>query len=187
MGLAASDRQLIEQIAVGDGQALQRLFARHQVRIFRFITRIVRNHAVAEELANEVFIEVWRNARRYEGRSSATTWMLAIAHHKASSALRKRTEAPLEDAMAASIADDGDTPEIAAQKRDKGSLLRACINRLSPEHRAVLDLVYYHEQSIEDVSSVLGIPEATVKTRMFYARKRLSELLEGAGVDRGWP
>ena len=85
------------------------------------------------------------------------------------------------------IADTDDNPEVVAQKADKGAIMRRCLDGLSAEHRAIIDLVYYHEQSIAEVSAVLGIPEATVKTRMFYARKKLSELLKAAGVDRGWP
>ena len=73
------------------------------------------------------------------------------------------------------------------QKADKSAILRRCIDALSPEHKGIIDLVYYHEMSISEASEVLQIPENTVKTRMFYARKRLSELLEAAGVDRGWP
>ena len=65
--------------------------------------------------------------------------------------------------------------------------LRTCIDMLGHEHRDVVDLVYYHEKSVEEVSLILGIPEATVKTRMFYARKKLSGLLAAAGIDRGWP
>jgi len=65
--------------------------------------------------------------------------------------------------------------------------LRDAIEQLSPEHKAVIDLVYYHEMTVSEVSEVLDIPTNTVKTRMFYARKRLSELLEKAGIDRGWP
>jgi RNA polymerase sigma-70 factor (ECF subfamily) len=65
--------------------------------------------------------------------------------------------------------------------------MRRCIAALSPEQGAVVDLVYYHECSVEDVSAILSVPANTVKTRMFYARKRLSELLIAAGVDRGWP
>ena len=76
---------------------------------------------------------------------------------------------------------------MVAQKADKGALLRRAMEQLSPEHREIIDLVYYHEMSIGEVSEVLGIPENTVKTRMFYARKRLSEILKAAGVDRGWP
>jgi RNA polymerase sigma-70 factor (ECF subfamily) len=66
-------------------------------------------------------------------------------------------------------------------------MMRQCLTKLSAEHREVIDLVYYHEKSVEEVAGIVGIPEATVKTRMFYARKKLSELLKEQGIDRGWP
>jgi RNA polymerase sigma-70 factor, ECF subfamily len=183
----ADDRQLIAGLAADDQRALRTLIARHQLRVFRFIVRIVRNEAVAEELTNEVFLEAWRNAKTFEGRSSPSTWLLSIAHNRAVSALRKRREQSWDEETANEIADSGDDPEVVAQKADKGAIMRRCIDGLSAEHRAIIDLVYYHEQSVAEASVVLGIPEATVKTRMFYARKRLSELLKAAGVDRGWP
>jgi RNA polymerase sigma-70 factor (ECF subfamily) len=65
--------------------------------------------------------------------------------------------------------------------------LRRCLQALTPDHREVIDLVYYHDKSVEEVAEIIGIPEATVKTRMFYARRKLSELLKAAGIDRGWP
>ena len=71
--------------------------------------------------------------------------------------------------------------------RAKGAVLREFLTKLSVEHREVIDLVYYHEKSVEEVAEIVGIPEATVKTRMFYARKKLSELLKERGVERGWP
>ena len=85
------------------------------------------------------------------------------------------------------IEDEADTPEVTAQKLSKAEALRRCLADLSPEHREVIDLVYYHERSVDEVSEILGIPEGTVKTRMFHARKRLSEILKAAGIDRGWP
>ena len=87
----------------------------------------------------------------------------------------------------AAIEDPADDPETVIQKKDKGAALRECLTKLSAEHREVIDLVYYHEKSVEEVAEIVGIPENTVKTRMFYARKRLSELLKAAGIDRGWP
>ena len=89
--------------------------------------------------------------------------------------------------MAEGIEDEADTPEVSVQKLSKAAALRRCLAQLSPEHREVIDLVYYHERSVEEVGQVLGIPENTVKTRMFYARKRLSEILRQAGIERGWP
>jgi len=61
------------------------------------------------------------------------------------------------------------------------------LTALSPEHREIIDLVYYHEKSVEEAAEIVGIPENTVKTRLFYARKKLAELLKAAGVERGWP
>ncbi len=128
-----------------------------------------------------------RQAGRFEARSAVSTWLLAIARFKALSALRKRTDVELDEETAAAIVDPSDNPEEAIQKKDKGELLRECLKSLSPEHREIIDLVYYHEKSVDEVAEIVGIPENTVKTRMFYARKRLSDLLKAAGVDRGWP
>jgi RNA polymerase sigma-70 factor (ECF subfamily) len=183
----AQDAQLIMRIAAQDQAALRGLYARHQTRVFRFLLRLVRQEAIAEELTNEVFMEAWRHAASFEGKSSAATWLLSIAHHRAVSSLRRRREQSWNEEEAAEIADAEDDPEVQLQKTDKASLLRRCLEALSPEHREVIDLVYYHEMSIGEVSSIVGIPESTVKTRMFYARKRMSELLKTAGVDRGWP
>jgi len=182
-----SDEALIERIAAGDKLAMQVLFARHQVRVYRFVLRLVRDQSVAEELVGEVFLDVWRQAGRFEARSTASTWLLAIARYKALSALRRRTDQELDDDKAATIEDPGDSPEVAVLKKNKGDVLRQCLTALTPEHREIVDLVYYHEKSVEEVAQIVGIGENTVKTRMFYARKRLSELLKAAGIDRGWP
>ncbi len=166
---------------------MQVLFARHHVRVYRFVLRIVRNEAGAEDLISEVFLDVWRQADRFEGRSAVSTWLLAIARFKALSSMRRRPDEELDEEAAGAIEDASDTPEVSLQKKDKSGLLRKCLEQLSREHREVIDLVYYHEKSIEEVAEIVGIPEATVKTRMFYARKKLSELLKAAGLDRGWP
>jgi RNA polymerase sigma-70 factor (ECF subfamily) len=182
-----SDEVLIARIAGGDRLAMQVLFARHHVRVFRFVLRLVRNEATAEDLISEVFLDVWRQAGRFEGRSAVTTWMLSIARFKALSALRRRPDEELDDEAAEQIEDHADDPEVALAKKDKGAVLRQCLSALSAEHREVIDLAYYHEKSVEEVAEIVGIPEATVKTRMFYARKKLSELLKERGIDRGWP
>jgi len=184
---ATSDEALIGRIATGDKVAMQVLFARHHVRVYRFVLRRVRDQTQAEDLISEVFLDVWRQAGKFEARSAVSTWLLAIARYKALSALRRRPDEELDEETAAAIEDPGDNPETALEKKDKGEILRKCLTALSPEHREIIDLVYYHEKSVEEVAEIVGIPENTVKTRMFYARKRLSELLKAAGVDRGWP
>jgi RNA polymerase sigma-70 factor (ECF subfamily) len=184
---ATSDEALISRIAAGDRLAMQVLFARHHVRVYRFVLRLVSNPTLAEDLISEVFLDVWRQAGKFEARSAASTWLLAIARFKALSALRRKPEGELDEEAAGAIEDPADDPEVSVQKKDKGEILRKCLTALSPDHREIIDLVYYHEKSVEEVAVIVGIPEATVKTRMFYARKKMSELLKAAGVDRGWP
>jgi RNA polymerase sigma-70 factor, ECF subfamily len=184
---ATSDEVLIGRIANGDRLAMQVLFARHHVRVFRFVVRLVRNETTAEDLISEVFLDVWRQANRFEGRSAVSTWLLAIARFKALSALRRRPEEELDEDTAGAIEDPSDDPEIVLEKKDKSALIRKCLTGLSAEHREIIDLVYYHEKSVEEVAEIVGIPENTVKTRMFYARKKLAELLKAEGIERGWP
>ena len=184
---ATSDEVLIGRIANGDRLAMQVLFARHHVRVFRFVVRLVRNELTAEDLISEVFLDVWRQADRFEGRSAVTTWLLSIARFKALSALRRRPDEELDEETAGAIEDPSDDPEVALDKKDKGAIIRKCLTGLSAEHREIIDLVYYHEKSVEEVAEIVGIPENTVKTRMFYARKKLAELLKAAGIERGWP
>jgi len=184
---ATSDEVLIGRIAKGDRLAMQVLFARHHVRVYRFVLRLVGNPSAAEDLISDVFLDIWRQADRFEGRSAVSTWMLAIARFKALSALRKKPDEELDEETAEKIEDTADDPEVALQKKDKSAVLRKCLQELSPEHKEIIDLVYYHEKSVEEVAEIVGIPENTVKTRMFYARKKLAELLQAAGVERGWP
>src|SRR5712692_10581174 len=184
---ATSDEVLIGRIASGDRLAMQVLFARHHLRVYRFVLRLMRDESVAEDLISEVFLDVWRQADRFEGRSAVSTWLLAIARFKALSLLRRKPDEELDEETAGAIEDRSDDPEVSIQKKDKSAALRKCLQALSPEHREVIDLVYYHEKSVQEVAEIVGIPEATVKTRMFYARKRLSELLKTVGIDRGWP
>ena len=184
---STSDDVLIGRIATGDRLAMQVLFARHHVRVYRFVLRLVRDESVAEDLISEVFLDVWRQAGRFEGRSQVSTWLLAIARFKALSALRRRPDEELDEETAEAIEDPSDDPEVVLDKKDKSAAIRKCLEKLSAEHREIIDLVYYHEKSVEEVAQIVGIPENTVKTRMFYARKRLAELLKAAGIERGWP
>ena len=172
----ASDETLVARIAEGDKLAMHSLFARHRTSVYRWLLRFVGNEAAAEDLLSEVFLDVWRQADRFEGRSSVSTWLMSIARFKALSARRRRTDTELDEAIEATIADPADDPEVTLQEKDRGELLRRALNQLSLEHRQIIDLVYYHERSVEESARILGIPAAAVKTRMFYARKKLAEL-----------
>jgi len=176
-GESSSDEALIRQIAAGDQSAMRALFARYRMPLYRWLLRLVDDEALAEDLLSEVFLDVWREAASFEARSSVSTWLLAIARYKALSACRRRADVELDEATVATVPDIADDPEITLQKKDRAEALRRCLPRLSLEHREVIDLAYYHSKSVKEIAEIVGINEATVKTRMFYARKKLAELV----------
>jgi RNA polymerase sigma-70 factor (ECF subfamily) len=180
----ASDEALVARVADGDRRAIRLLLARHQQTVFRFVLRFVADRATAEDIVSEVFIELWRQAARFEGRARLSTWLLAIARNKALSVMRQHVDQPLEDSVAEAIPDDAATAEENLDAAKRGAILRDCLTRLSPAHREIIDLVYYHEKSVEEAATIVGAPAATVKTRMFYARRRLAELVKAAGIER---
>lgn len=184
---ASDDAALVASIARADRAALEELYRRYHKRVFLFIRRFESNIAIAEDLANDVFLELLDRAPAYEGRSSVSTWLLGIARFKALSEIRKRRNNVDPDDAMGEMEDQGDTPEVSALKTDKGAALRKCIEALSQKHRVVVDLVYYHEKSIAEVAQILELPPNTVKTRMFHARQALSGMMSAAGLDRGWP
>jgi RNA polymerase sigma-70 factor (ECF subfamily) len=176
-----SDAALIAKVAAGNRLAMQVLFARHHARVYRFILRLLGSEPAAEDLTSEVFLGVWRHAHRFEARSSVTTWLLAIARYKALAELRRRPQLACDEA-AAQTSDPADDPEATFAIKHRGEIVRDCLGRLSRRHREVIDLVYYHGKSVQEAAAILGIPGNTVKTRMFHARKNLSELLAARGV-----
>ena len=180
VGETSSDEMLVQGVAAGDKLAMQALFGRHRTAVYRWLLRFVGNETVAEDLLSEVFFDVWRQANRFQGRSSVTTWLLAIARFKALSSRRRRTDVELDETVEATVADPADNAEVVLQKKHQSELLREALTNLSPEHREIIDIVYYHEKSVEEAAQILGIPPATVKTRMFYARKKLAELVQAA-------
>ncbi len=180
----ASDEALIKAIALGDRRAMEVLYTRHHVRVYRFSLRITGNTALAEDIVSEVFFDVWRQAGGFKSNSQVSTWLLAIARNKALSALRRRVDQPLEDEKVATIEDPADDPEVMVHGKERSAIMQKCLSQLSAAQREVIDLVYYHEKKVEEVAQIIGVPASTVKTRMFYARQRMGELLQGAGYSR---
>ena len=119
---SASDEDLIDRIAKGDRLAMRVLYARHHVRLYRFALRFVNSAAAAEDVISEVFLDVWRQAGKFERRSAVSTWLLSIARFKALSSMRRKPEEELDDEVAGAIEDTADDPEVTVQKKDKGAV-----------------------------------------------------------------
>jgi RNA polymerase sigma-70 factor (ECF subfamily) len=174
-------------IAQGDRRAMHMLFARYRARVYRYALRLTKDDAVAQDLVNEVFLAVWRQSARFEGRSQVCTWLLAIAGNMAAAALKRRPLESVDQSLADSVPDLADDPEVATGKLQEKSILAACISKLSPHHREIINLIYYREKSITEVAEIIGVPRSTVKTRMFYARNEIAELLKEHGSEWARP
>jgi RNA polymerase sigma-70 factor (ECF subfamily) len=183
----SSDEALIERIADRDQLAMRALFGRHRTALYRWLVRLVGDAALAEDLLSEVFLDVWRQAAVFEGRSSVSTWLLAIARYKALSARQRRsvpTEA-MDDIVTASVADPTAGPDDEYEHKDSARYLRRCLAALPAEQAMLIELVYYRDKSVKEAAILAKIPENTVKSRMFLARKKLSVLLAAADLGSG--
>jgi len=147
------DQALVERIGKGDQAALQALYARHSVKIFRFVARLLRDEGRAEDIVSEVFIDVWKSAARFEGRSAVGTWLLTIARNKAISNLRRSRDQELDDDVASQIVDESDDPEVRLQKKGKSDLLRSCIMKLSPERWSTSSIITRNRSKRSRLSS----------------------------------
>jgi len=179
---APTDDLLLRQVANGDKAAMHIIFVRHRAKVLRFIQRIVHDSAIADDIVSQVFLDVWRSAQRFEHRARVSTWLLAIARFKALNALRRRSFASIDDDEAMDVRDPGATPEEHYERSQWHRALHARIRQLSPPHRRIIDLYYYRELSIDEVSRAIGVPPATAKSRLFYARKQLASLLLNDGI-----
>jgi len=176
------DEQLIARIASGNRLAMRVLFARFNERVYRFALRLTGDEGFAEDVVSEVFFEVWRKAGTFEGRSQVSTWLLGITRNKALDARKARSTDTWDEDAAQAVEDPAANPEVEYQRKDTRAVMRKCLAQLSPTHREIIDLVYYHGKSIDEVARITGAGQATVKTRMFYARKHLAELLGAYGI-----
>jgi RNA polymerase sigma-70 factor, ECF subfamily len=179
VGANSSDDVLIKGIGRGDRSAMALLYGRHHLRVYRFAVRITGDASSAEDVVSEVFLQAWRQADRFESRAQVSTWLLAIARNRSLSEVQRRSASHL-DCETIEIKDSADDAEICALKRDRSRLIRRFLSQLSAVQREVIDLVYYHEQSVADVARIVGVPANTVKTRMFHARRRIGMLLKAA-------
>ena len=182
-----SDEALIRKMARGDQAALRSLVTRHHARVARFILRFAGDRNLVEDLVSDTFFAAWQQAPHFENRSSVATWLLAIARYKALSARQRRSVATeaMDDIVTASVADPTAGPDDEYEHKDSARYLRRCLAALPAEQAMLIELVYYRDKSVKEAAILAKIPENTVKSRMFLARKKLSVLLAAADLGSG--
>jgi RNA polymerase sigma-70 factor (ECF subfamily) len=181
-GNAGREAGWIRKIAAGDRTAFEELFHAYKRRLMGYAYRMTGDAARAEEITSDVLVEVWNSAGRFQGRSSVSTWVFGIAHHKVVDELRRRGGQGVQVEVPENLIDPERDPEDRTIEKDRNARLRRVLQQLTHEHREVLEMTFFQGRSVEDIAGILGCPAGTVKTRMFYARKKLRELLEAANL-----
>src|SRR5437763_15237145 len=180
---APDDRELLARIASGDLQAFERLYRLYQQRMTRLLTTLLKRPQLIEEVLDDTMMVVWQTSGNFRGSSKPSTWIFAIAYRKAYKA-KARWPDPVEDPeFDTRVSRDPGPDEELHHQRQRTALMKA-MDQLSPDHRAVVDLTYFHGMGYREIANIVDCPVDTVKTRMFHARRRLKQAMSGSLV--GW-
>lgn len=170
------DLDLIRRMQAGDDDAVRDLYAQYGQRLYAYALRLTDDPATAEDVTQNTLVTAWQTARNFRAEGRLIAWLLGIVHYTAMKAIRNRTNY-LNDVAEESIREDQPSPEEQAQVRDERRWVRQGMQSLSPEHRAVLELIFYQELTLNEVAQVLDVPLGTVKSRLSYARTHLRGVL----------
>lgn len=179
---AERETELVARVRQRDVRALEELYQRIYPRLSRFLANILRRPSLVDEVLNDTMMVVWERLDRFNGESRLSTWIFAIAYRKAMRAL-KRSDDPVEDRTDTRDEREVGDPEGQVGVAQASRALRAAVDQLSPDHRAVVELTYFHELGYREIAEIMACPVDTVKTRMFHARRNLKALLAGDRND----
>jgi RNA polymerase sigma-70 factor (ECF subfamily) len=174
---------LLARVGTGDKNALADLYRALEKPVFRFIRSRLNDPFEAADILHDVFMEVWRSASRFEGRSKVQTWIFGIAYRKVIDAHRRRGRQDVTDDLPEEIDESIDTEACIAAGQEAAHV-RHCLETLSAEHRSAISLAFYEDMAYAAIAEVTGVPEGTVKTRIFHAKTLLLRCLSGL-VERG--
>lgn len=181
----AEFKRLIERVSEGDEAAFTDLYRRLESRVFNFIRSKLNDSFEAGDILNEVFLEVWRSAGRFEGRSKATTWIFGIAYYKTMDRLRRRNREILVEPQELDRADESPDQAEALAALEEGDHLRFCLDKLAPRQRAVVELAFFEDLSYQEIAKIVDCPEGTVKSRVYHAKEALRHCLaQRMGAER---
>ena len=176
------DLRLFAGVRARELDAFEALYRLYHPRLARFLLNLLHRPQMVEEVLNDTLFVVWERSDTFRGASKLSTWIFAIAYRKAMKALRRLDE-PVEDREADARPSDGDAPDAPFGRHRTQEALLAALAKLSPDHRTVVDLTYFHEMGYREIAAILDCPVDTVKTRMFHARRHLRRLMDGELAD----
>jgi len=171
----------IKEIAAGNKRAFEQCYLTYQTKLFRYCFRFLGDQGTSEELVNDIMVAVWKGAGTFQGQSKVSTWIFGIAHHKVMNMIRGKKQESVEMTEETDLPSSEEMPETTLFRKEQQAQIQQAIGKLSPIHRSVLELAFYHGFSCQEVSDIMKCPVNTVKTRLFYAKQQLATLLKGIG------
>ncbi|HSZ53084.1 MAG TPA: sigma-70 family RNA polymerase sigma factor [Caulobacteraceae bacterium] len=180
--LVVDEPALVERVAGGDQRAFDELYRLYLPRLRRFLGAMLSSAPLVEEVLDDTMLVVWTRSGSFDGASKVSTWIFSIAYRTGLNALRRRREPQTDEGRDERPSPDPGPEDQLAGKHARRALLRA-MERLSPEHRAVVDLTYFHELGYREIAEIVRCPVETVKTRMHYARRHLRRAMSGRLAD----
>jgi RNA polymerase sigma-70 factor (ECF subfamily) len=178
---ALDDTGLLARVAAGDKAAMKLLYERHSDPLFHFIRVRLRDSFEAADVMQEVFLEIWRTAGRFEARSSARTWIFGIARNKAVDRMRRGARVVLSEPDP-NVPDDAPDPAAITEAASDAARVRDCILRLSEAHRSAIHLAFYDGLAYGDIARIEAVPVGTIKTRILHAKRLLMHCLAQFGI-----
>ena len=171
------DRALLKQMACGNEMALTEFYRSFEARIYAFANIRLNDSHEAADLLNEIMWEVWRGAGKFEGRSSVSTWVFGITHHKVIDHIRRKSKHVMEPLEVTDTEQsDYDLDDLLSQKQ-LGKHLGSCMDKLSADQRQTVHLAFFEDLSYREIGTIVGSPEGTIKARMFHAKQVLKRCL----------
>lgn len=167
----------IRKVATGDEAAFSALYTMFEQPIYRFIRLKLNDPSEASDILHEVFLELWRNAARYDGRVTVKTWIFGIAYRRAIDLYRKGSRMVVTEEFD-SVADERPGAEQHVLAGEHSALIRDCLEKLKPEYRSAVQLTFFENMSYREIAEITGVPEGTVKSRVFHAKKLLWHCLQ---------
>ena len=174
---------LLRRIAAGEEAAMAEFYKSFKNPVYRFILSRMNDPFEAADILNEVMLEVWRGAGRFQGRSAVKSWIFGIARHKTLDRLRsrQRNAARAGEEPSVDIADENAVdPTEAIAATQHAEFVRHCLDRMSEAHREVLHLTFFEDLTYGQIAEIAGCPEGTVKTRMYHAKRAMQHCLAAA-------
>jgi len=176
------ERELLARVSAGDLQAFERLYRMYQPRLARFLISMLQRQQLVEEVLDDTMMVVWQTAGSFRGSSKPSTWIFAIAYRKALKA-KVRWPDPVEEDEFDTRVSEEPGPDDQLHHQRLHNALREAMETLTAEHRAVVDLTYFHGMGYREIAEIVECPVDTVKTRMFHARRRLRQAMPGSLAD----